>query len=347
MGWPLRQEVWRKQGKPAQDALCNLALTISRYERVAMLVRPSHYETVRALLPAHIRVVEMSYEDVWLRDIGPSFLRHTVTGEQRAVDWVFNGWGGNSCSTSNDDALVARKILSAIDCPRYACPLVMEGGAFHVDGEGTLLTTEECVLNSNRQLPGGAARTRESLEQLFAEYLGVRKVIWLPNGISGDSDTNGHIDNFASFTAPGHVLLHWTDDEKEPQHAISQEALRILSAATDARGRSLVVHKIPQPPAMFSTDDDLDGLVTVSGSSGEPLRSAGTRLPGSYVNFYLANGSVIVPSFGVSTDKEAEAVMMALFPSRTVVMVPSRELLLGGGNIHCLTQQQPKLQSNP
>ena len=165
-------------------------------------------------------------------------------------------------------------------------------------------------------------------------------MIWLPLGLYADHDTNGHVDNFACFARPGVVLLAWTDDKQDPQHAISNEALAILERERDARGRRLEVIKLPCPPVLSRTQEEYDGL----DDEGKEHRKPGERLAASYVNFYVANGGVVAPAFGgdaASADAEAAKVLRRAFPGREVVQVPTREIVLGGGNIHCITQQQP------
>lgn len=183
---------------------------------------------------------------------------------------------------------------------------------------------------------------KSEVEAALRRHLGVEKVIWLPLGLFADHDTNGHVDNFACFAKPGCVLLAWCDDEKDPQHAISREALAILERETDARGRRLQVMKLPCPPVLERTAEEYEGL----DEEGKKHRQLGERLAASYVNFYVANGGVVAPAFGgaaAEADAEAAAVLRRAFPGREVVQVPTREIVLGGGNIHCITQQQPTM----
>jgi agmatine deiminase len=209
----------------------------------------------------------------------------------------------------------------------------MEGGAIHVDGQGTLLTTEECLLNPNRN-PG---LDRVDLEAALREYLGIEKVIWLGQGVFND-ETDGHVDNLCCFVRPGEVALTWTDDPSDPQYRISRDALARLSVARDAQGRKLRVHRVPQPGPLFVTEEEAAGVESRPGSRP---RTAGDRMAGSYVNFYLANRRVVVPLLDPQTDARVLRVLRRLFPQREVVGVPAREILLGGGNIHCITQQLP------
>jgi len=348
MLWPCRPGTYRDGAKHVQKAFADVASAIAKFEPLTMCVSSSQYATARAMLPDNVRVVEMSSDDAWARDIGPTFVVNRESGEVRGVDWVFNSWGGETegCYSNWDqDLLVKGKILELTGSRRYKCSQVLEGGSIHVDGEGTLITTEECLLNPNRLLPGQnpEERSRENVEQLLKDYLGVRKIIWIPLGLYGDKDTDGHIDNIACFARPGEVVLAWTDDESDPQYAISKQAYEILSNSVDARGRTLKVHKLLQPSPIFMTELEADGLCKESKEKEtDRHRQSGDRLAASYANFYIGNNCVIVPGFGDEKhDALAVEKLKEIFPEREVVQVPSREIVLGGGNIHCITQQQP------
>jgi agmatine deiminase len=335
MIWPERPDNWRLGGKPAQKAFTAVATAISRFEPVTMLVSHRQYENARASLPPEVRVVEMSSNDAWARDIACTFLlgQH---GELAGVDWPFKSWGGLYFPWDKDDA-IAGKMLEMERAKRFRAPLVIEGGALHVDGEGTVLVVEQCVLNENRN----PDVRRQDMERMLKDYLGTSHVIWLENGVPHD-ETDGHVDNLACFVKPGVVLLTWCDDPADPHYQVSRDAEARLQGARDAKGRELVIERIPMPTPMFYTEDEAEGVdATASGMN----RRAGERLAGSYVNFYIANGAIIAPAFGVETDEPARQVLARLFPEREIVMVPAREILLGGGNIHCITQQQPKANS--
>ncbi|CEA04172.1 agmatine deiminase [Pseudomonas saudimassiliensis] len=337
MIWPERPDNWRLAGEPAQAAFAEVAKAIASFEPVTVGVSAAQYARANQLLdhPA-IRVVELSSDDAWVRDTGPTFVTNGQGG-LRGVDWTFNAWGGldgGLYSPWDRDDQVADKILGLERCPRYRTEgFVLEGGAIHVDGEGTLITTEECLLNSNRN----PHLQRHEIEQMLREYLGVDSIIWLPEGLYND-ETDGHVDNFCCFVRPGEVLLAWTDDDSDPNHARCQAALRVLETTRDAQGRELVVHRMPIPGPIHATEAECAGVEQVAGS--QP-RDPAIRLAGSYVNFLIVNGGIIAPSFDEPQDAEAQAILEQLFPERRVVMVPGREILLGGGNIHCITQQQP------
>jgi agmatine deiminase len=339
MIWPERPDNWRLGGKPAQRAFVAVAEAIARFETVTMLVSARQYENARAQLPESVRVLEMSSNDSWARDVGCSFLVGPE-GALGGVDWPFNAWGGLTGGLYfpwDLDDQVARKLLELTGGRRFRAPLVIEGGAIHVDGEGTVLVCEECVLNDNRNTDV----KRQDMERMLKDYLGASHVVWLARGVPGD-ETNGHIDNIACFVCPGVVLLSWCDDPSDPHYAVSREAEARLLAARDAKGRPLRVERMPMPAPMYYTEEEAAGVdATQSGMN----RLAGERLAASYVNFYMANGAIIAPAFDTETDAQARDVLARLFPDREVVQVMAREILLGGGNIHCITQQQPATTS--
>lgn len=202
-----------------------------------------------------------------------------------------------------------------------------------MDGDGTILTTRECLLNENRN-PG---KSQEEIEQLLSDYLNVSKIIWLNRGIYND-ETNGHVDNICCFIRPGVVALAWTDDKSDPQYEISQENYEILRSVTDSRGQKLEIHKVHTPNPILITREESEGVDSVQGTLP---RNPGDRLAASYINFYFANGGVVVPTFNDPHDELALNQFRQLMPERKVVGVYAREILLGGGNIHCITQQQP------
>ena len=338
--WPERPDNWRDAARPAQLAFAQVAGAIARFEPVSVGVSTAHYRAARALLPPAVRLVEMAHDDAWMRDVGPT----CVTGPEgavRGVDWHFNAWGGLSDGLYfpwDQDEQVAAKVLEIERLERYRAPLVMEGGALHVDGEGTALLTEECVLNPNRN----PRLKRREIEALLRDYLGVTQLIWLGKGVYND-ETGGHIDNLACFVRPGAVCLTWTDNRRDPQYRSSQDAWQRLNDARDARGRKLEVVRVPMPGPLRMTAAEAAGVVRCEGTRG---RRAGERLAGSYVNFYIANRGIVMPLLDARTDRRAATILKRLFPGRRVVGVPAREILLGGGNIHCITQQIPLGRDN-
>lgn len=359
MLWPKRPDNWRLGAKPAQRAFAAVAAAIAQFEPVTMGVSREQFRNARRVLDSPrlvgegtgvrypIRVVEMSSNDCWMRDCGPTFvvkernqgfIKNLVSERiVRGVDWDFNAWGGLNGGLYfpwDQDDLVARKVLEIERIDRYKAPLVLEGGSIHVDGEGACLTTEECLLNPNRN----PRLTKDEIKVHLTEYLNVEKIIWLGRGVYLD-ETSGHVDNLCCFVRPGVVALTWTDDTSDPQYEISLDAYERLSAATDAQGRKFEICKVHQPGPILITQEESEGVDAIESTLP---RKAGDRLAGSYVNFYIANSGIIMPTFNDPHDQAAIETLQKLFPGRKVVGVPAREILLGGGNIHCITQQQPR-----
>ena len=259
----------------------------------------------------------------------------------RGINWKFNAWGGEYdglyADWSRDDK-IAIEFMKHFGCDYYnAAPFVLEGGSIHTDGEGTLLVTENCLLSKGRN-PG---LTKPQIEEKLKMYCNVHKIIWLPCGIYND-ETNEHVDNVCAFTSPGEVVLAWTDDKNDPQYEMSMSCLKVLENETDAKGRKIKVRKLPIPSNhMCITEYDLKGLEF---EDGEDEREAGERLAASYVNFYISNKAVIVPQFGDKNDKAACDILSEAFPERQIIPVYARDIIVGGGNIHCITQQIPKAE---
>eukprot|EP00978_Attheya_sp_CCMP212_P005914 scaffold13199_cov62-Attheya_sp.AAC.6 len=283
-------------------------------------------------------------DDSWARDTGPTFVFSDTS--LIGLDWKFNAYGGpdDGCYwPCNKDQKVSSTMCHVVrnetsqTVRHRPVDIILEGGSIHTDGEGTVLATEECLLNPNRN----PSLTKPEIEEKVLSALGCQKLIWLPRGLAADEDTNGHIDNMTCFTAPGEIVLSWCDDEEadKDNYDRCREAMAVLELATDAKGRSIQVHKLMVPPPMWYTEEEVGGMELVS---GVPPRDVGERLAASYVNFYIANTGIIVPQFGhEATDAQALDVLGRLFPGRTVEGVNSKEILLGGGNIHCITQQVP------
>ncbi|KQJ89993.1 uncharacterized protein LOC100825642 isoform X2 [Brachypodium distachyon] len=355
IGWPDAQGLWRDAAAPAQKAFANVVNRISRFEPVTVCCSAGQYARVADLMEhkSNVRVVEMSARVVWMRDLGPTFVvregKTRLRREIAGVDWQYNAYGGFSGSFGaedphlnrrkrqeeylSEDNLVARKILELERVPRFKTSFVLEGGSIHVDGEGTCITTEQCLCHGNRN----PHMSKDEIEKQLKIYLGVSKVIWLPKGLYGDEMISGHVDNICCFAGPSTVLLSWIDDTSDPQYAHSAAAFDILSSTTDAKGRKLDIIKIHVPGPLYTTEEE--GL-----QFADLVDKGQERLAGSYVNFYIANGGIIAPAFGDRWDEEARKVLEKAFPNHEVVMVEGgREIVLGGGNIHCATQQQPAL----
>ncbi len=335
MLWPERSDNWRNGAKPAQHAFAAVAAAIAQGEPVTVCASPAQYLIARDMLDPSVRVVEMTSNDSWIRDCGPTFVVNDG-GQIRGIDWKFNAWGGLAGGLYfpwDQDDLVGEKVIELERDDRYAPDFILEGGSIDVDGEGTLLTTEECLLNPNRN----PDKSREQIEQYLKDYLNLKKILWLKKGVYLD-ETSGHVDNFCRFVAPGEVVLTWTEDRSDPQYEISADALERLTGATDAKGRPLKIHKLVGPKPVLITAEEAAGVDKVAGTLP---REPGNRLAASYVNFYIANKVIVMPYFNDPADLPAQQMLAKLFPTRRIIAVPGREILLGGGNIHCITQQEP------
>ncbi len=314
MAWPCRKDLWGDRLEEARTAYAEVAKAIAEFEPVTMIANSDEVAEVSLYCGGGVACVPVPHDDSWMRDVGPTFV-FDAAGSLAGVDWGFNGWGGKY-EPHDRDAEVARRILERLEIPRIETDLVLEGGAIHVDGEGTLLTTEQCLLNENRN-PG---MSRADIERELRRLLGVESVIWLGQGLL-DDETDGHVDNLACFVRPGTVLAMTTADRKDDNHEALQDNLARLRAARDARGRELEIIELPQPKRRKGPD--------------------GRRLALSYVNFYLANEAVIVPSFEDSNDKAALEAIARCFPGRKAIQIGASDIVVGGGGIHCITQQQP------
>lgn len=338
MLWPERPDNWRLQAAPAQSAYAEVARAIARFTPVRLGVSPKLHAEV-ALRFAHdagIECVPMASNDAWMRDVGPTVVWSESQQQWLGNDWVFNAWGGDLgglyAPWDTDDA-VAQAVCQHQGLARVRADFVLEGGAIHVDGEGTLLTTEECLLNPNRN----PHLNRGDIEQRLRDWLGVSTIIWLPEGVFED-ETDGHVDNMACFLRPGVVALAWCEDQKDPQYARSRAAEAVLQASRDAQGRTLEIVRLPVPGPLFITAEEAQG---VGMDSQGMARNDGQRLAASYVNFLITNGAIILPSFNDPMDAVAQARLADACPNYEIVPIPAREILLGGGNIHCITQQIP------
>ncbi len=337
MVWPERPGSWIYGGKKAKEVFTKIATEIGKTEKMYMLASKKEYNTARNMLPDYVEVVEIENDDSWARDTGPTFVK-SEDGTVRGINWTFNAWGGEFdglyASWDKDDR-VAKTFLELYDYECYdAAPFVLEGGSIHSDGEGTVIVTEACLLSKGRN----PKLSKEAIEAKLKEYLGCEKVIWLPRGIYND-ETNEHIDNVLAFTRPGEVVLAWTNDKKDPQYELSKSAYDVLSKEKDAKGRSFVVRKmlIPKKPVCI-TEHEKAGFLF---EEGEDEREVGERLAASYVNFYIANDIVILPQFDDENDLLAVKVLEEAFPDRRIVPIYARDIIVGGGNIHCITQQIP------
>ncbi len=335
--WPERSDNWRNGAKPAQQVFAKLANQIAHYEQVFVGVNHGQYENARSLLDDAVRIVEISNDDSWVRDCGPTFVKNEK-GEVRGINWGFNAWGGLMDGLYfpwDKDQLVAPKFCEILGKDYYDLEeFILEGGSIHVDGEGTLITTKACLLSEGRN----PDLSQSQIEEFLKKTLNLEKIIWLENGIYLD-ETNEHVDNIIHYVAPGEVVLSWTDDQDDPQYELSQAALKVLENEVDAKGRKIKVHKMQLPKPILITKSESEGVDAIKGTLP---RNEGDRLAASYANFYIANNSVFVPQFNDPADSKAVELLASIFKDRKIVPIYAHEILLGGGNIHCITQQIPK-----
>lgn len=313
MAWPCHESTFPDL-PVARDAYAVAARAIARFEPVTMIARPAHIEDARARCGDGIELLPLEIDDSWARDTGPTYLVDG-RGGLGGVDWPFNNYGENDEDYENDK-LLARRMLARSGGRRFEAPIILEGGAIHTDGQGTLLTTESVVLNPNRN-PG---LTKAEADEVFRAQLGVEKVIWLDKALDVDS-TDGHVDNLACFVSPGVVAALVSEDPDDSHYAPLRENLRRLETAKDAAGRRLEIIEIRQP-------------------SRKEFR--GKRVCASYINFYIANGGIVVPVFDDAADRDAIETLERAFPDRLVVPVPGLDIVRSEGCIHCITQQEPQ-----
>lgn len=337
---PYRKDVWRHKGKEATEEFKNLITAVAKFEPVYVGVHPSIYsksiewlEKIDNVIPLKIK-----YNDSWARDNTLIFVKNKKE-EIRSVDFRFNAWGGEVdglYSNYSDDDLLGNALTKKLNIDSYRHPFfVLEGGSILTDGEGTLITTEACLLSKGRN----PQLTKEEIEETLKIYLGVSEVIWLPHGIIGD-ETNEHIDNFVSFARPGVVLLSWPNSNDKVQYAAANKALKILENSLDAKGRKLQVIKVKMPEPIYLTKEESKGI-SPSKYNAKP-RLEGDNLLASYINYYQGKDFVILPCFGVKEDAIALKQFQEIYPDKEVIQIKSKEILIGGGNIHCVTMQIPK-----
>lgn len=342
MVWPYRPGSWPHGAVAARKAFVRVIAAIAKSEKVYVGVRTGDIRSAEEMLQniSNVELFLCETDDAWARDIAPTFLTNREH-QVRCVNWEFNAWGGIYNGLYADwekDNQFAEFFAEKYGYTCYdAAPFVLEGGAIHSDGEGTVLVTEACLLSPGRN-PG---LTREQITQKLKDYLGAKQVLWLPRGIYLD-ETDEHVDNVCAFLRPGEVVLAWTDDVNDPQYALSHATQQFLEQAVDAKGRKLKIHHlpIPQHPVCVRTEE-LEGYIF---EDGEDVREAGERLAASYVNFYLSNKAVVMPAFGgenEASDRQAADILRDLCTEREIIPVYARDILLGGGNIHCITQQIP------
>ena len=309
MAWPLEADYWQGRAQEARQEWAGVARAIADFEPVIMVCNPGDEASVRDLCGAQVEILPIPIDDSWMRDSGPIFVRN-ADGQVAAVSFRFNAWGERLPEWGKDDAM-PYAVAKHLGVKIFSAPFVLEGGAILTDGQGTLLTTEMCLLNPNRN----PDMTKEQIEQGLCDYLGVDKVVWLPNGFSSDVGpvaTDGHVDGVAHYVEPGKILLLVPDDADDADYELGRANLERLNEARDARGRSIEA-------------------VHLRGADGKNC----------YPNCYVANGVVIVPEVGLPEDAEGIAQIAAAFPDHETIGVPAATIGFGGGGPHCITQQVP------
>jgi agmatine deiminase len=353
LSWPKDPETWPDRVPQVEKVFLEMMAALAPGETVNLLVDDETTEAAvrsRCTFPGaeNIRFHQLQTVDSWIRDYGPNFLlsdnnvsdklqfvadpggkphaqpndKLKLVGHSLAYnDWIFNAWGNKYEELKRDDSIPAR-LESLLKVPRFKPGIVMEGGSIEVNGAGCVLTTEQCLLNPNRN----PQLTKNEIEHHLKAYLGAEKVLWLSEGIVGD-DTDGHIDDIARFVSPEVIVCAVEDDPEDANYRLLQDNLERLQAMTDVRGRPFQIVTLPMPGIVGGTSTDTRNL---------------DRLPASYANFYIANDVVLAPIFGHPNDKRALEILKGLFESRRVVGINCEPLVWGMGTIHCVTQQQPK-----
>ncbi len=325
ISWPHNLDTWPSEMlKEVEDSYTQFVKALHTGQKIKILVNNEDFKrNVELKLKnsgiwdfKNIIFYQINNVDGWIRDYGPTFVVNDKTKQKAVVKWIFNAWG-NKYEDLKQDNHIPYKMNEILKLPIFEPKIVLEGGSIEVNGSGTLLTTEQCLLNKNRN----PALTRKQIENYLKEYLNVSNILWLKEGIAGD-DTDGHIDDIARFVNRNTVVCAFEDNKNDENHHILKENYELLVKMKDEAGNELNIIKLPMP-----------------GFVGDKER----RWPASYCNFYIGNETVVVPVFGHENDKKALAILQELFPKRKVVGINSREMVYGFGSFHCLTQQEPKV----
>lgn len=323
--WPKDPDTWPDRVPQVEQIYLEMIAALAPHEIVDLLVDDQETEQIirrrcAEATAARIRFHHLATVDSWIRDYGPNFLLGP-NGESAFNNWTFNAWGNKYEELKKDDA-VPRRLEQFLKLRMFAPGIVLEGGSIEVNGAGCVLTTEQCLLNPNRN----PELSRQEIEQYLKDYLGTTKVLWLGEGIAGD-DTDGHIDDIARFVASDVIVCAVEEDPSDANYEILQDNLARLNSMTDANGKPFEIVTLPMPGAV--------------GGSSTGTRDL-ERLPASYANFYIANNVVLAPVFGHANDQRAVDTLQRLFPTRQIVPINCEPLVWGMGAIHCVTQQQPQ-----
>ena len=312
VSWPCNPPIWYGHMRQVESEYLSVIKAIDRFEPVTVLSDPSTSVEAKQRVGQGIGVLTVKLDDSWIRDNGPIFVT-SASRDVAMVDFLFNAWG--SKGSYEKDAAVPSILSAEFDMLRFTAPMVLEGGSIAVDGEGTLMTTEQCLLHENRNPELG----RDEIEALLKDFLGVKKIIWLGKGQANDV-TDGHVDGVACFCGPKTAMIARTDDDSDPNYEMLVENRERLETSTDAKGRSIEIIDIVQP---------------------SPREVGGREITPCYINHYLANGGVVAPEFGIREDVSAADILRTAYPDRDVLGVSVPHIEIGGGGIHCITQQIP------
>lgn len=334
--FPFRNDIWRDNAVHMQNFILELVSIISRYEPVFLFCQKKLIDKIESV-PNNVTIINAEYDDIWARDISPTFVYHNE--KIKCIDWKFNAWGGKKEGAYfpwNDDDNFASVVSSYFELPCNKINIVLEGGGIISDGNGTLFTTRSVLLNRNRN----PFKKKEFVEEKILMATHDKRIVWIDQGLAYD-ETNGHIDNILSFVNHNELCLAWTEDKHNPNYRRIKKAFDILSNITNCDGNKYKIHLIPLPPIQYMNKEEAGGLW----NNPDALpRNTGDILPASYLNYYMINDAVLIPSFGCNTDHSVKVMFENIFPERDVIQVYSREPLLGGGGIHCLLHEVPKLE---
>ncbi|MCD8377242.1 MAG: agmatine deiminase family protein [Candidatus Gastranaerophilales bacterium] len=329
--YPFRTDIWRNNAEHMRNYILELVSVIAKYEVVYLVCRDCDLQELRPVVPEGVVLVPMEYDDIWARDIGPTFIREA--GKIKCINWKFNSWGGvkeGSYHPWDKDNAFATEIASYLGLEVKDVKLVFEGGAFLTDGEGTVFTTRSVILNRNRN----PFKSLQYVDELLKESLFAERIVWLKQGLAFD-ETNGHIDNVMSIVRPHEICLAWTDDKTDPNYKRLRRAEQQINENYEC-----IIHKIPLPTAQYMAASEASGLTQNDNAID---RESGDLLPASYLNYYYVNGGVIIPVFGCPEDDMVMELYKNIFSDRQIESIYSREPLLGGGGIHCILHEIPKL----
>lgn len=323
LAWPHNKDTWPDKISNVERSYVEMAKALHSYENVNILIndKNSEFKSRKVLISAGINIKKVFFYliktvDAWIRDYGPNFIINRKKNLLAMNNWEFNAWGGKYIDLMEDN-IISKKINKYLKFQCFMPGIILEGGSIDVNGKGTCLTTEQCLLNKNRN----PALSKADIEQYLSSYLGVKNIIWLREGIMGD-DTDGHIDDIARFVDPTTILCAFEDNKNDQNYKILKENYEILKSSKDQDGRKIKAVKLPMP---------------------RPVKFEDIRLPASYANFYIANKTVLVPIFAQRNDKKAIRILEKLFPHRKIIGINCVDLVSGLGGIHCVTQQQPKI----